>query len=148
VTDERLSQLYRLYSGKGGGPSLTDAEALWLVHNYREIDRSESQLIRERDYAQEWADKLAYAIGDTEVIGEHSNLNCPWEEAYAIVTPAENVRAMEKELAELRAEVTRLKDADRLALITAPLPTAPSRTLDPAARAAATGEPGTAPEWE
>lgn len=39
--------------------------------------------IRERDEAQEWADELARLISEiTGVdIGEHSNLNSPWERA-------------------------------------------------------------------
>lgn len=42
-----------------------------------------SQLIAERDAAQEWADELADLISAiTGVdIGEHSNLNNPWERA-------------------------------------------------------------------
>ncbi|PWK81663.1 hypothetical protein C8D88_11674 [Lentzea atacamensis] len=38
-------------------------------------------LIDERDSAEEWADKLAYAIAPVEVIGEHSNANNPWANA-------------------------------------------------------------------
>jgi len=46
-------------------------------------DRTISDLIKERDRAEEWADKLASAIADFTGcdIGEHSNMNCPWEEA-------------------------------------------------------------------
>ena len=40
-------------------------------------------LIRERDEAQEWADELASLIAQITGadIGEHSNLNNPWEQA-------------------------------------------------------------------
>lgn len=42
-----------------------------------------SQLIGERDKAQEWADELADLISAITGadIGEHSNLNNPWEQA-------------------------------------------------------------------
>lgn len=41
--------------------------------------------IDERDTAQEWADKLAYAVADQDVIGEHSSLNNPWLNALEIL---------------------------------------------------------------
>lgn len=48
-----------------------------------ELDRSETQLIAERDRAVEMADKLAEKIAQLEglEIGEHSNGNCPWTNA-------------------------------------------------------------------
>ena len=44
-------------------------------------ERMQSQLIDERDRATEAADRLAYALFGVEEIGEHTNLNCPWENA-------------------------------------------------------------------
>lgn len=46
---------------------------------------AELSLIDERDYAEGWADTLAYAIADyfSVDIGEHSNLNKPWQNAVA-----------------------------------------------------------------
>lgn len=40
-------------------------------------------LLSERDFAQHWADELAWRIADIlgVEIGEHSNLNNPWQEA-------------------------------------------------------------------
>lgn len=40
-------------------------------------------LLSERDFAQDWADELAQRIADIlgVEIGEHSNLNNPWQEA-------------------------------------------------------------------
>lgn len=35
------------------------------------------QIMKERDEAEEMADKLAYAIAPVEIIGEHSNCNNP-----------------------------------------------------------------------
>ncbi len=37
------------------------------------------QLLTERDEAEEAADRLAYTLFTVEQIGEHSNLNNPWE---------------------------------------------------------------------
>lgn len=46
------------------------------------LDRDEDQLIGERDHLHEVADRLAYAIAPVEVIGEHSDHNDPWDNAY------------------------------------------------------------------
>src|SRR5688572_21322360 len=46
-----------------------------------EHERQMEQALRERDEAQEWADRLAYAIAPQSVIGEHSSLNNPWQNA-------------------------------------------------------------------
>ena len=48
------------------------------------------QAITERDHNCDTADNLANAISKTfsRDIGEHSNVNCPWEEALAIVEDA------------------------------------------------------------
>lgn len=43
-------------------------------------------IIEERDRAEEWADRLAYAIGGA-AIGEHSNLNNPWQNALDMAAP-------------------------------------------------------------
>lgn len=39
------------------------------------------EVIDERDNAEQWADRLAYAIAPVEVIGEHSSGNNPWANA-------------------------------------------------------------------
>ena len=46
-----------------------------------EAERGELAAIEQRDRAETAADKLAYSIAPVEVIGEHSNLNNPWENA-------------------------------------------------------------------
>lgn len=48
------------------------------------------QLIDQRDAAQAAADELADAIAlyFAEEIGEHSNLNCPWQNALEIIEEA------------------------------------------------------------
>lgn len=45
-------------------------------------ERAMLQVIDERDEAFEWADKLAMLLAPTEVLGEHSNTNEPWQNAY------------------------------------------------------------------
>ena len=48
------------------------------------------QLIKERDLYGDKADELAQAIADHfgVDIGEHSNVNCPWENALLHISPA------------------------------------------------------------
>jgi hypothetical protein len=54
-----------------------------LEKRLAEAERDMDQLIGERDHAQGMADKLADAIATLlgVEIGEHSNMNCPWEQA-------------------------------------------------------------------
>ncbi|MFE9372305.1 hypothetical protein ACFYM2_21395 [Streptomyces sp. NPDC006711] len=67
-------------------------------------DRDIGQLIDERDHRGDVADKLAYAVAPEEVIGEHSSMNCPWENAYELITPMAEVDALRQEVARLRQE--------------------------------------------
>lgn len=41
--------------------------------------------IEQRDNAEEWADRLAYAAAPESEIGEHSNLNNPWANALKLI---------------------------------------------------------------
>lgn len=50
-------------------------------------DAALDQALAERDEAQEWADRLAYAIAPVEVIGEHTSLNNPWQNAWDMAAP-------------------------------------------------------------
>lgn len=52
-----------------------------------EHERWISELIDQRDRAEEMADAMAEQIGILlgVDIGEHSNLNCPWENALAAI---------------------------------------------------------------
>src|SRR5262249_16668715 len=60
-------------------------------------------ILKERDEAEEWADKLAYAIAPIEKIGEHTNLNSPWQNALEIAaTQAERIRELEAALKDAR----------------------------------------------
>ncbi|MFF9025705.1 hypothetical protein [Streptomyces eurythermus] len=54
------------------------------------LDKEEhrhGETIRDRDRFHDMADKLAYAVAPAEVIGEHSSMNCPWENALDLITP-------------------------------------------------------------
>lgn len=46
-----------------------------------EEERSHENTILQRDNAEEWADKLAYAKFGVKQIGEHSSANNPWANA-------------------------------------------------------------------
>ena len=58
--------------------SLADAEA-----RFADEERGHTQTIKERDHAEEMADKLADALATLlgVEIGEHSSGNCPWTAA-------------------------------------------------------------------
>lgn len=47
------------------------------------LEQTSDELLKERDHAQEMADKLAGKIAEDRGldIGEHSNGNCPWTNA-------------------------------------------------------------------
>lgn len=64
-----------------------DAELSTLRAQVAELERSETQLIGERDEAVSMADKLAYGIAEEfrVDVGEHSSANCPWEEALEVL---------------------------------------------------------------
>lgn len=50
---------------------------------YEEHEKEVLEVIKERDYAQDMADSLAYALASVMGvdIGEHSSANCPWLKA-------------------------------------------------------------------
>ena len=63
-------------------------------------DHEIEQLIHQRDHAQDMADKLAHAIA-TKLkvdVGEHSNVNCPWENALEIIEGREFVALTKHEI--------------------------------------------------
>ena len=97
---------------------VADARAEELVKLQQRVDqleRSEDQLIGERDQAQEAADRLAYAIGSVEEIGEHSNLNCPWTNACELVEwKLKQLAVAEQRVAELERDAERLDALDSL----------------------------------
>lgn len=56
----------------------------------RERDEARKQVLKERDENAEWADRLAQAIAEFLHIdiGEHSNMNLPWQAALIALTDA------------------------------------------------------------
>lgn len=56
------------------------------------------ETVDQRDRAEEWADKLAYAVAPIDVIGEHSSGNSPWGNALDLVTPDAEVKRLRREL--------------------------------------------------
>lgn len=63
----------------------------------RELDRALGETIDDRDRTEEAADKLAYAVAPIEVIGEHSSMNCPWQNALDLITPMAEVDQLRQE---------------------------------------------------
>ncbi|MFH8336925.1 hypothetical protein [Streptomyces sp. AM6-12] len=61
-------------------------------------ERAHGETIDDRDHFHDMADKLAYAVAPEEVIGEHSSMNCPWENALDLITPMAEVEKLREEL--------------------------------------------------
>jgi len=99
IIDELFREIDRLQGPSGWTEvlRLRDAEATArnFAENYKR-DRDEARAAREaaeaevaavideRDNAQDWADKLSWAIAPLDEIGEHSNANNPWANAVEI----------------------------------------------------------------
>lgn len=68
---------------------IIDKVRSWLHQHDEARDKQHeielTQVIEERDTAEEWADKLAYAKLGIEQVGEHSNMNNPWTEALELL---------------------------------------------------------------
>jgi chromosome segregation ATPase len=81
--DEFLRGHRYKHSEVDGYINLCESQMATLKARLAEADRDMDQLIGERDHAQGMADKLADAIATLlgVEIGEHSNMNCPWEQA-------------------------------------------------------------------
>jgi hypothetical protein len=70
-------------------------------------DRQFDQVLRERDDLHDIADKLAYAVAPEEIIGEHSSMNDPWENALDLITPMAEVDKLRVQIATARSEAFR-----------------------------------------
>lgn len=83
-------------------------------------EREVLSVIAERDRAEEWADRLAAAIGDAAgvEIGEHSNMNSPWANALeaaralAVDLPAHVARVRAAVAEDLWREAQRIRAED------------------------------------
>ncbi|WP_024767497.1 hypothetical protein [Pseudomonas nitroreducens] len=79
------------------------AKAAELERKLDEEEGSHLETIKQRDNAEHWADQLANAIAERHDvdIGEHSNLNCPWNEALTWmqqpVAQADQLNALDKQ---------------------------------------------------
>ncbi|MDP5858760.1 hypothetical protein P3858_29680 [Pseudomonas aeruginosa] len=88
-----------------------------LERELRNEENAHTTTIEQRDNAEHWADQLANAIAERfgVDIGEHSNLNCPWNEALVWMQqlPAQAQHSVpddvETFLDEVRAELLRAR---------------------------------------
>lgn len=62
----------------------------FIVARVEELESSEDRLMSERDATEKMANDLANAIAAHfgQEIGEHSNCNCPWQNALEIIENA------------------------------------------------------------
>jgi len=76
------------------------------------------KLIDERDFREEWADKLANAIAEyfNKDIGEHSNCNLPWENAYEMIP--NKPKGDNATVGELKERLKNLDDKKQLVIMT------------------------------
>lgn len=75
------------------GQKTIEIERLRIEH-----DRNLTQVMDERDRFEEWADRLADAVGPIELIGEHSSGNNPWANALELITPHAEVQKLRADL--------------------------------------------------
>ncbi|SEC03024.1 hypothetical protein SAMN04490357_1004 [Streptomyces misionensis] len=75
-----------------------ESELIALRAKLAREERAHGETIDERDHFHDMADKLAYAVAPEEVIGEHSSMNCPWENALDLITPMAEVEKLREEL--------------------------------------------------
>lgn len=88
------------------GQKTAEAERLKTEH-----ERESMQLIDERDNREEWADRLADAVGPIELIGEHSSGNNPWANALDLITPHAEVQKLRAQVAEMKVERVGVRNA-------------------------------------
>ncbi|SFY52091.1 hypothetical protein [Streptomyces sp. F-1] len=75
-----------------------ESELIALRAKLAREERAHGETIDDRDHFHDMADKLAYAVAPEEVIGEHSSMNCPWENALDLITPMAEVEKLREEL--------------------------------------------------
>lgn len=74
-------------------------------------ERLHGDTIDDRDRFHDAADKLAYAVAPEEVIGEHSSMNDPWENALDLITPKAEVDKLRARVAELEGPAVEARAA-------------------------------------
>ena len=70
-----------------------------LADRLAKEERQHGDTIDDRDRFHDMADKLAYAVAPEEIIGEHSSMNCPWENALDLITPMAEVDTLRQQIA-------------------------------------------------
>lgn len=87
-----------------------DAALAEVARLRAEANREEAaqlQVLEQRDRAEEWADKLAFALGG-EAIGEHSTMNNPWQNALDNPTVDAEVARLREAIAAHRADGSKI----------------------------------------
>ncbi|HCF9841079.1 TPA: hypothetical protein NI805_006371 [Pseudomonas aeruginosa] len=81
--EAEIARLDGLVSGRTAERDAALARVAELERKIRNEENAHTTTIEQRDNAEHWADQLAKAIAERfgVDIGEHSNLNCPWNEA-------------------------------------------------------------------
>ncbi|MFU3980783.1 hypothetical protein ACM7DR_28675 [Pseudomonas aeruginosa] len=81
--EAEIARLDGLVSGRTAERDAALARVAELERKLRDEENAHTTTIEQRDNAEHWADQLAKAIAERfgVDIGEHSNLNCPWNEA-------------------------------------------------------------------
>ena len=76
--------------------------------NFAQEEQAHLHSLEQRDNAEKWADDLSLAIGNiagTDV-GEHSNMNDPWRNAFELTSSiSANLEAAKEALRRLRSEI-------------------------------------------
>ncbi|HHQ2810285.1 TPA: hypothetical protein ACSPM7_005427 [Pseudomonas aeruginosa] len=81
--EAEIARLDGLVSGRTAERDAAQARVAELERKFCNEENAHTTTIEQRDNAEHWADQLAKAIAERfgVDIGEHSNLNCPWNEA-------------------------------------------------------------------
>ncbi len=86
-----------------------------MERKLRDEESAHTTTIEQRDNAEHWADQLAEAIAERfgVDIGEHSNLNCPWNEALVWMQqpPTQAQHSVPEGLAEFSQFLSAVMDA-------------------------------------
>jgi hypothetical protein len=87
--DESFDELYRQIESCDKENATLRGHVKKLEKRLADEERSCSQVMKERDEAEEWADNLAAAIAaHCQIdIGEHSNCNNPWQNTPGSIHP-------------------------------------------------------------
>lgn len=65
------------------------------------LDHSIDEVLKERDEYSDLLDKISLTVAPEEVIGEHSSMNDPWDNAYNLITPVAVVDQLRRDLRDV-----------------------------------------------